>query len=299
MSESLLFTGATGFLGNNIKALLEKSYTITTMGSSAMNHYQVDIAKQIPNLDKPYDIILHAAGKAHSIPKTDAERNAFFDVNLQGTKNLCAAFEKSGYPHAFIFISTVAVYGCEKGENISEDHPLNGAEPYALSKKKTEAFLLDWCNRHNIVLSILRPALIAGSNAPGNLGAMVNGIKTGKYVSIAGSKARKSVLMGRDIADLVPLLTKKGGIYNVCDNSHPTVKELEILIARQLNRPPPKNVPYWVAKAIALAGDILNNKIPINTKKLKKITETLTFSNQKAKKELHWQPSDVMQNYRI
>lgn len=48
----------------------------------------VNIAKEVPELHERYDIVLHAAGKAHSIPKTDAERQAFFDVNLQGTKNL-------------------------------------------------------------------------------------------------------------------------------------------------------------------------------------------------------------------
>ena len=56
-----------------------------------------------------YDVVFHAAGKAHSIPKTEAEKQAFFDVNLQGTKNLYAALEKAGIPTAFIFVSSVAV----------------------------------------------------------------------------------------------------------------------------------------------------------------------------------------------
>lgn len=51
------------------------------------------------------------------------KRKTVFDVNLQGTKNLCAALENSGIPKAFIFISTVAVYGCDFGDNITEEHP--------------------------------------------------------------------------------------------------------------------------------------------------------------------------------
>lgn len=60
-----------------------------------------------------------------------------------------------------------------------------------------------------MVLGIIRPSLIAGPNPPGNLGAMINGIRSGKYMSIAGGKARKSVLLVQDIATLVPLLTEK------------------------------------------------------------------------------------------
>ena len=299
MLKTLLFTGAFGFLGKNIKTLLEEKYQVTTIGLSKLNNYQVDIAEHIPTLSKPYDIILHAAGKAHSVPKTDAERKTFFDVNLQGTKNLCAALEKSGLPHAFIFISTVAVYGCEKGENISEEHPLNGADPYALSKKQAEDFLSDWSKRHNIKLSILRPALIAGPNAPGNLGAMVNGIKTGKYLSIAGGKARKSVLMVQDIAHLVPLVADKGGIYNICDDIHPSFHQLELLTSKQLGQKPPVSIPRWLAGIMAAAGNFAGSKAPLNTRKLQKITTSLIFDNTKAKKTLGWEPLNVLENYKI
>lgn len=87
----LLFTGASGFLGNNVRPFLERVYDVTTVGLTQQDNYTVNIAKEVPELHERYDIVLHAAGKAHSIPKTDAERQAFFDVNLQGTKNLCAA----------------------------------------------------------------------------------------------------------------------------------------------------------------------------------------------------------------
>ncbi|MFK1823703.1 NAD-dependent epimerase/dehydratase family protein, partial [Bacteroides fragilis] len=202
----LLFTGASGFLGRNIYQLLEKTYVIKTVGLTSQDYYKIDIARNIPVFTEVFDIVLHAAGKAHSTPKTEEEKQVFFDVNLQGTKNLCTALEQSGIPKAFIFISTVAVYGCDSGENITEEHPLNGTTPYALSKIKAEKYLERWCAMHNVALSILRPSLIAGPNPPGNLGAMIRGIRNGKYLSIAGGKARKSVLMVQDIANLLPML---------------------------------------------------------------------------------------------
>lgn len=108
---------------------------------------------------------------------------------------------------------------------------LNGDTPYAMSKRLAEEYLQKWCYEHNVILGIIRPSLIAGPNPPGNLGAMIYGIRSGKYLSIAGSQARKSVLMVQDIAKLVPLLAEKGGIYNVCDSHHPTFRELETTIA--------------------------------------------------------------------
>ena len=295
----LLFTGASGFLGQNVKPLLDKIYEVKAMGLTEADNFNTDLSKEIPKLTENFDIVFHAAGKAHSIPNSVAEEKVFFDVNYQGTVNLCKALEKTTLPKAFIFVSTVAVYGVEFGDNISEEHPLKGETPYALSKIQAEQYLTEWCTRNNVKLGIIRPSLIAGPNAPGNLGAMVNGIKTGKYLSIGGGTARKSVLMVQDIANLIPKLVEKGGVYNVCDDVQPSFRELEIIISNQLNKKQPKAIPFFVAKAMALVGDVLGSKAPINSLKLKKITESLTFSNKKAKRELGWQPLNVLENYKI
>ena len=295
----LLFTGASGFIGRNIHQLLAEKFTIDTIGLNSTDLYQIDIANSVPNLKDKYDIVLHAAGKAHSIPSTKSEKKAFFDINLLGTKNLCTALEKSGIPHSFIYISSVAVYGCDCGENITEDTPLNGESPYALSKIMAEKFLNEWCTKNKVILSIIRPSLIAGPNPPGNLGAMKNGIRTGKYLSISGGKARKSVLMVQDIANLIPLLAEKGGIYNVCDSEQPTFHELEKLIASQLGKSLPLSISYSFAKLLARIGDCLGKRAPINSQKLDKITKSLTFSNEKARKELGWEPLNVLENFKI
>lgn len=233
------------------------------------------------------------------VPKTEAEKQAFFDVNYQGTVNLCAALEKVGVPKALIFISTVAVYGCEFGNLVTEEHPLEGNTPYAKSKIMAEEYLTEWCYKHNVTLGIIRPSLIAGPNPPGNLGAMIHGIRSGRYLSIAGSRTRKSVLMVQDIARLVPLLVEKGGIYNVCDSYQPTFRELEAVICRQLDRNLPLSIPYWMAKCMALMGDCFGKKAPVNSQKLSKITESLTFSNEKAVRELGWRPISVLENFKI
>jgi GlcNAc-P-P-Und epimerase len=301
VNKSILITGIHGFVGSQLMRLLKSNYTIYGLdilnrpSNTIKKNIHWDDLEQLPNCD----VVLHLAGKAHSVPKTASEEQVFYEVNLGLTKKLCAGLEKSGIPKSFIFISTVAVYGLNAGENITEDYPLKGSTPYALSKIQSEKFLTEWCEKHNVILTILRPSLIAGPTPPGNLGAMINGIRTGKYLSIGGGKARKSVLMVQDIANLIPLVANKGGVYNVCDSEHPTFRDLEVIISNQLGRSLPMSIPYKLAKLLARLGDLVGNKAPINTDKLDKITKSLTFSNEKAKKELGWEPLNVKANFKI
>lgn len=297
--DKLLFTGGTGFLGKNIMPLLKVQYEVTTCGITPDDMIQVNLAKDVPVFHEHYDIVLHAAGKAHIVPKTEDEKQEFYDVNYMGTIHLCEALEKAGVPKALIFISTVAVYGCEYGDLITEDHPLAGETPYARSKRMAEDYLAGWCKKHSVKLGILRPSLLAGKNAPGNLGAMVNGVKKGFYMNISGGKVVKSIMMAVDIARLLPLVTDKGGTYNVCDTRQPSFGELSLSIALQLGKKKPLNIPYWMAWCMAKVGDLLGNKAPINSYKLEKMTKSLTFSNEKACKELGWEPLDVLENYQI
>ena len=297
--EKLLFTGGTGFLGKNVMPLLTQQYEVTTCGITPDDVLKANLAEEVPVFPERYDVVLHACGKAHVVPKTDAEKQAFYDVNYKGTVHLCDALEKVGAPKAIIFISTVAVYGCEYGELITEEHPLNGDSPYAKSKIMAEEYLEKWCTKNGVKLGILRPSLLAGKNAPGNLGAMVNGIRKGFYMNIAGGTVIKSILMAEDIAHLVPKLEEKGGVYNVCDTRQPSFGEISMSVAKQLGKHKPISIPYWMAWCMAKVGDLLGNKAPINSYKLEKMTKSLTFSNEKARQELDWEPLDVLTHYVI
>lgn len=297
--KKLLLTGGTGFVARNIKSQLLSQYEVTTLGRKKDNVIQTDLSREVPELPERYDIILHAAGKAHTTPKSEAEIKEYYDVNFQGTCNLCSALEKSGLPQTFIFISTSAVYGCDKGEMIDEYYPLKSKTPYGLSKIKAEDFLIKWSLNHQVRLSIIRPSLIAGPNPPGNLGSMIKGISTGRYFNIAGGFAKKSVLMVNDIARLVPLLEQKSGIYNICSNDNPTFKDLETVICKQLGKKKPISIPLWMAKGLAIIGDKMGRNSPFNKKTLKKMTNSLTFSNEKAKMELGWNPLSVINNFKL
>lgn len=296
----ILLTGASGFLGKIIREELAKSDLVHTLGRDPNNDIVCDLSKEGFSTQQPYSLVVHCAGKAHSVPKTAAEKEAFFQVNYEGTVRLCQSLSASGKPPArFVFISTVAVYGVEAGEGISEAHALAGTTPYAQSKIQAEALLADWCTQNGVTLSIVRLPLIAGPNPPGNLGAMINGIKTGKYLSIKGVNARKSVVMATDVAAIIPRMSEVGGIYNLTDSYHPTFPELEAVIAGQLGKGLPIGIPLWMAKMLGRIGDLAGNKAPINTLKLGKIISSLTFDDRKAQKELGWRPRRVLDEFKI
>jgi nucleoside-diphosphate-sugar epimerase len=282
-----LITGANGFLGRHLQNVFLNSHTLGQRNCT----YNLNISLDVPELLTRYKTVIHAAGKAHSIPRNDKEIKAFFDVNVVGTKNLLFCIETSGsIPNSFVFISTVAVYGKYKGKIINENSPLLANDPYGLSKIQAERLVQEWCNQHNVVCTIIRLPLLVGENPPGNLGAMIKGIQKGYYFNIAGGKAKKSMVLAQDVAKFIPIIAPIGGIYNLTDGEHPTFVALSAAIAK--NKTP--NLPLFVAKVFGFIGDIIGNKFPINSLKIKKITSDLTFDDSKAR-AMGWKPESVLE----
>ena len=298
MALRILLTGASGFLGKVIQS--RELGPLLTVGRSKTNSIQCDLSKDIPVLSDGLEHVIHCAGKAHSVPKSTEEEGEFFRVNMDGTRNLVEGIERSAsVVKSFTFISTVAVYGRQEGCNLNESTPLNGSSPYAKSKIKAERFLRDWSSSRGIQMLILRLPLIAASNPPGNLGALIEGIRSGRYLSINRGKARKSMVLASDIARLVMNSNRQAGIYNLTDRYHPRVSELEELISRQLNKPLPFNIPLSFAKLLGLCGDVLGGWFPVNTPKINTLTKNLVFNDDNAVSELGWKPKRVIDHLNV
>jgi len=288
----ILLTGATGFLGKAILKELSSIRVITLSRNSA----EINTDLTTGNVELPkVTAVVHAAGKAHIVPKTKKEREEFSRVNVIGTKNLLSSLE-ANLPESFVFISSVSVYGRAEGNFISEQEPLNANDAYGLSKIHAEALVQSWCLRNDVKLSILRLPLLVGISPPGNLGSMIKAIRNGYYVNIAGGKARKSMVAAQDVACIIPKVIKVGGIYNLTDGFHPSVSELSHHIAIQFGKKKLVNVPLWVARILAKTGDLLGRKSPFNSNKLHKLTANLTFDDSKARRELGWAPKPVVEN---
>ncbi len=260
---------------------------------------RVDLRTSVPTFRNSNEIVIHAAGKAHQIPTSGVAIRDFFSINVSGTKNLLEGLQKSYLPKSFVFISTVAVYGLNEGQLVSHRSPLMAKDPYGLSKIQAEQIVQEWCLKNNVTCTILRLPLLAGPNPPGNLKAMINGIKKGYYFNIAGGTARKSMVLADDIGSIIANAAKIGGIYNLTDGYHPSFSELSMLISKQLQKKNPINIPSWLATGIAKVGDIVGARAPLNSVKLRKMTSDLTFDDSNARSVLGWNPTSVLEGFKI
>ena len=66
--EKLLFTGGTGFLGTNVKPILDKAYEVTTIGITDRDMIKVNLVTGVPDLPAPYGIFHNAKDEAHTQP---------------------------------------------------------------------------------------------------------------------------------------------------------------------------------------------------------------------------------------
>lgn len=294
----ILLTGSSGFLGAEIKSSFERNgIDYLTLGRSATDSIHWDLGPEFP-LIPPVEVVVHAAGKAHLKPVTNSEVQSFFTTNVEGTKNLLAALE-SIEVKKFIFISSVAVYGLTTGFNIKEDTPLLAEDPYGKSKITAELLVQDWCQKRNILYYILRLPLVAGKNAPANLGDMIKGIKKGRYFSIGTASAKKSMVLATDVAAFIPTINGPSGIYNLTDGYHPSFQELEKKIAVHYGKKKPLSLPLQVVKLLAYAGDLMGKKFPLNSSRLNKMISSLTFNDSRAKDLLGWKSRSVLESWEI
>jgi nucleoside-diphosphate-sugar epimerase len=299
----ILVTGAGGFLGGQVLPSLAAEGTVTVLSRKPMQGLSTitgDLTASDLSLGhKCFSAVYHLAGWAHRVPRTEGEREMFFRVNAGGTRNLLRALQQTGQlPQCFVLVSTVAVYGVEAGILLDETTAARATDAYGASKREAEEAVIDWGERHGVRVGIARLPLVAGRRAPGNLGAMVRALRRGRYLGIGSGSARRSMVWAADVGRILPRLAAGGGVFHLTDGQHPSFAELEAALAGALGCKTPWRMPMGLAKAGAWTGNMVNKvtgrNVPLNTRSLTKMTSTLTFSDERARKELGWNPSRVL-----
>jgi nucleoside-diphosphate-sugar epimerase len=290
-----LVSGATGFLGKFILSEIG-SDSFDTIGRGPSNTIKFDFSKVDASLEisEKYDFLIIASGHAHVSKVNHSEMQLHYAVNLKGTQQLVNAVN-IGALKGVVYISSIAVYGENMVKPFTEQDDLIGESPYAKSKVAAENYLQEWSIINNVPVLILRVPLIAGTFPPGNLKAMIEAIRIKRYFSISHGKARRSIVLADDLANFIVKNCGKHGVYNLSDGFHPSYRELEVLISRQLNVPPPLEIHLLTAKIFAFLGDKLNF-IPLNSSILKKLVQDLIVDDSKARIELGWSPRSVVKN---
>ena len=298
----ILVTGGHGFLGRFLVAHLRSTgHEVHVLGHSARpNSLTADLRGTVPDLPHgSYDEVYHLAGKAHVVPRTPSDAQDFHAVNYHGTQNLLAGIDRlASVPQSFVLASTVAVYGQDSGEYLTEDTPREAADPYGLSKRLAEDAVFEWGDSRGVRITIVRLPLVVGPGAPGNLRSIIDAINLGRYAGIGKGDARRSMVLAVDVATALPALSAIGGVYHLTDGYHPSLSEIANAIARTLNRPQPPRIPQLLGHMIGRVGDLLSRvidseRIPTSPM-IRKLTSTLTFDDSRARGCIGWSPTPVL-----
>jgi nucleoside-diphosphate-sugar epimerase len=258
-------------------------------------------SREIDFAEQSFREVYHLAGLAHLVPVSQSEQERFFLYNVEGTRNLLCALERArSLPQAFVLISTVAVYGREDGILVDEETPRKATDPYGASKREAEDLVVEWGGRRGVRITLLRLPLVAGARAPGNLGALVRALACGRYLGVGRGDARRSMVLASDVAQVLPRAAEVGGTFHLTDGYHPSFHELETALATALGRRHPARLPVPLAVLLAHVGDALQmstgRKMPLSRRALTKMRSTLTFSDDRARRELGWAPSRVLEH---
>lgn len=147
--KRILVTGAAGFVGQRLTRELRNSgYTVLEsdqrMDPDSPDSRDCDIsdAASVASLlewASPLDGVIHLAAITF-IPDAHANPAAVMEVNLGGTIHLIDAMHRFSPNARLVFVSTSEVYGPPQSLPVSESHPLNPQNPYAISKAAADQY---------------------------------------------------------------------------------------------------------------------------------------------------------------
>ena len=145
-----LVTGIEGFTGRHVKAELEAhGHTVVGLKSNLTDAEAVE--KEI--LDLQPEAVIHLAGIAFV---GDDNANAFYNVNLVGTRNLFAALSNHAPKLSSVLVTSSAnVYGNSTGGVLDESVSANPSNDYAVSKLAMEYMTRLWSEKFSFC--IVRP----------------------------------------------------------------------------------------------------------------------------------------------
>lgn len=163
--KKILIVGKNSYIGRSLKNFLEKE----------PNTY---CAEELETVDfdptahtfRGFDVIVCVAGIAH-VKETKENAQLYYKVNRDLAVQIAKKAKAEGVGH-FIFLSTMSVYGLERGV-ITPDTLPAPKNHYGRSKLQAENLLSELCDE-SFKLTIIRPPMVYGKNCKGNFQTVVN-----------------------------------------------------------------------------------------------------------------------------
>ena len=303
---NILITGVHGFVGSNLVIALKRHHSLYGLDIVAPEKEGVvktfawkDIeTTSFPMQQLPkFDAIIHLAGKAHDT-KNQSASQVYFDINTGLTQKIFDFFLESSAKKFIFFSSVKAAADSVVGDMLTEDvipTPVGpygeskiAAEEYILSKLRSEDGELKVAMQRDKRVYILRPCMIHGPGNKGNLNLLYNVVKKGIPWPLGDFENKRSFTSIDNLCYVVEgLLTKDvaSGIYHMGDDEALSTNELIALMCEAMGKEP----HIWkmnrkMMEGCAGLGTLLH--LPLNTERLRKLTENYVVSNEKIKSAL-------------
>ncbi|MCM0364796.1 MULTISPECIES: NAD-dependent epimerase/dehydratase family protein [Bacteroides] len=314
---NVLITGISGFVGSNLVSKLVNDYRF--YGLDIINFDRINVSKTFSWLDiestsfpfqtlPQFDAIIHLAGKAHDTKKQSAAQ-FYFDINTGLTQKIFDFFLESSAKKFIFFSSVKAAADSVVGDVLTEDVIPTPVGPYGESKIKAEEYIKnhfmfptasigeDRSLRlekdrgrmpKNKQVYILRPCMIHGPGNKGNLNLLYNVVKKGIPWPLGDFDNRRSFTSIDNLCYVIEGLLNQDvptGIYHMGDDEALSTNELIAIMCEAMEKQP----RIWkmnkrFMEACAGLGTLLH--LPLNTERLRKLTENYVVSNAKIKAAL-------------
>lgn len=286
----ILITGIHGFVGSNLVKSLKEQHTlygldiITPQKEGVVRTFSWNDLEQgtIPEIDE----IIHLAGKAHDT-KNQSNAEVYFQVNTELTKKIYDYFLHSSAQKFIFFSSVKAAADMVPGEILTESIVPNPVGPYGESKIRAEEYIQSkWPNNKSVY--ILRPCMIHGPGNKGNLNLLYQVVSKRIPWPLGSFENRRSFTSIGNLCFVIEGLISKpvpSGIYHIGDDEALSTNELIEVICETLGQ----KAHIWhinkgLMEMIARLGGIL--RLPLNSERLRKLTENYVVSNAKIKSAL-------------
>lgn len=208
-TPSILLTGATGFVGQQILRQLPPLARV--FGRTKPAHDCHFFAGELSaNTDYRaalcgVDVVIHCAARAHVMNETATNAAELYqDINTHATLALAEQAAAAGVKR-FIFISTIKV----NGEATSEGHVFRASDfrqpldHYGESKAKAEIGLLEIAHNTNMEVVIIRPPLVYGHGVKANFAAMLKLAKKNLPLPLGAVHNKRSLVAVENLVDLI------------------------------------------------------------------------------------------------
>lgn len=289
----VLVTGGTGFVGRAVvRSLVAVGHDVRLALRStapAMGFDSLLVGELGPSTDwqialEGVDAVVHLAARVHVMHDDAGAAEEFRRTNTEGTLRLARASADAGI-RRFVFVSTIKVNGeATDGRPFRADDEPRPVDPYGRSKLEAELGLQRIAGLESVVI---RPPLVHGPGAKGNLARFCRLARSGWPVPLGGIHNRRDLVGVENLASLILRCLEHpaaaGRTFLVSDGEPLSTRQLYRLIAEAMGRPArlvsvPVGLMRIAARLAGMSGEV------------DRLTQSLELDITPTRELLDWSP---------